>query len=591
MAKKASSFKVPKDNASLAALFDMDFFPSEGAAIGGRCEILDTARRIVENSKIEKMLHAWRAEDRGDKRPGPTPWLSEVQVTTLMIVLTLSRRAPLFTEMRDLLRHTPAETLTTIGIDMPDEISDDALYHRAYNTYQRLIEVMNPEPGSLYWLMTKDETSAWAARHRDKKHTVRRARAYAFGNALLHGTWMLLPRGVRRSYRGDVAFDATVVAAPARGRGKRSLYASSDPGAGWYRRDGDHDGGSTARADTKYSRTTSELLWGREAHTAISYGANIPVIVLAMTLDVPGKRLAENALTCIDALHNHGLPVGHFVADRAYLPGTKAEDLALPLRARDYRIVFDYTRDHLGQQASHAGALLIEGRWYSPGIPTPLRDASIDYFLRQDDDPQRISTSTYEQRIEQRKAYELHRKERADDEGYQRLQCPAVGPSATIKCPYRDSHPKTVDRPLTRLLPVLLPKPRPQVCDQQTITVPPSAGAKYEQEYPYQSERWAEQYTSGRQSVESMNNSLKHGAHLPIDDPQKRPRRGWIAQLISLVTMVVATNTRKIIAWLIDQIGVSSISTAPVERTRRRDLTHGWTTAPANAPPETAATA
>ena len=42
---------------------------------------------------------------------------------------------------------------------------------------------------------------------------------------------------------------------------------------------------------------------------------------------------------------------------------------------------------------------------------------------------------------------------------------------------------------------------------------------------------------------------------------------------------------------LIDQIGVSSISTAPVERTRRRDLTHGWTTAPANAPPETAATA
>ncbi|WP_281653369.1 hypothetical protein [Microbacterium aurum] len=468
-----------------------------------------------------------------------------------------------------------------IPVDEPARC-DLAIYHRAYNTYRRLIEVMNPEPGSLYWLMTKDEASAWAARHRDKKYTARRARAHAFGNALLHGTWMLLPRNVRRAYRGDVAFDATVVAAPARGRGKRSLFASSDPGAGWHRRDGDHDGGSTARADTKYSRTTSELLWAREAHTAISYGQNVPVIVLAMTLDVPGKRLAENVLTCIDALRDHGLPVGHFVADRAYLPGTKAEDLALPLRARNYRIVFDYTRDHLGQQASHAGALLIEGRWYSPGIPALLRDASIDYFLRQDDDPARISTTTYEQRIEQRKAYELHRKERPDDQGYQRLQCPAVGSSAAIRCPYREPHPKTVDRPLTRLLPVLLPKPRPQVCDQQTITVPPSAGAKYEQEYPYQSQRWAEQYTPGRQSVESMNSSLKHGAHLPIDDPQKRPRRGWIGQFISLVTMVVATNTRKIIAWLIDQIGVSSISTAPVARTRRRDLTHGWTTAPAN---------
>lgn len=91
-----------------------------------------------------------------------------------------------------------------------------------------------------------------------------------------------------------------------------------------------------------------------------------------------------------------------------------------------------------------------------------------------------------------------------------------------------------------------------------------------EQEYPYQSKH----YTRGRQSVESMNNFLKHGAHLPIDDPQKRPRRRWIAQFISLVTMVVATNTRKIIAWLIDQIGVSSISTAPVERARRRDFAH-----------------
>ena len=260
MAKKTSSFKVPKDNASLAALFDMDFFPSEGAAIGGRRETFDTAKRIMENGKIEAMILAWRAEDRGDKRPGPSPWLSEVQVTTLMIVLTLSRRAPLFTEMRDLLRHTPAETLATIGITMPDEISDDALYHRAYNTYQRLIEVMNPEPGSLYWLMTKDEASAWAARHRDKRYSVRRARAHAFGNALLHGTWMLLPRKVRRAYRGDVAFDATVVAAPARDTGNGRCSHPPTPGQAGI------DATATTTAGAPHARTQSTA--ERRAHSS-----------------------------------------------------------------------------------------------------------------------------------------------------------------------------------------------------------------------------------------------------------------------------------------------------------------------------------
>lgn len=48
--------------------------------------------------------------------------------------------------------------------------------------------------------------------------------------------------------------------------------------------------------------------------------------------------------------------------------------------------------------------------------------------------------------------------------------------------------------------------------------------------------------------------------------------------------MVVAMNTRKIIDWLIGQIGVTSISSAPVERAERRELDPGWTSTP-NAPP------
>lgn len=63
---------------------------------------------------------------------------------------------------------------------------------------------------------------------------------------------MLLPRKVRRKFKGDIAVDATVIKAPARGRGHASLFASSDPEAGWYKRVGDHDGEGTSRAATKY---------------------------------------------------------------------------------------------------------------------------------------------------------------------------------------------------------------------------------------------------------------------------------------------------------------------------------------------------
>lgn len=139
MARRSTPSNTPRDNASLAGLFDMDFFPSEGAAIGGNEEVFRTAARVVEQSGIESLVQAWRQHDRRTKkRPGPTPWLSEVEVVTLMLVLTLSRRGALFTELRDLLRHTPAQTLAVIGVQVPDGISDLALYHRAYNSYRRL---------------------------------------------------------------------------------------------------------------------------------------------------------------------------------------------------------------------------------------------------------------------------------------------------------------------------------------------------------------------------------------------------------------------------------------------------------------------
>lgn len=46
--------------------------------------------------------------------------------------------------------------------------------------------------------------------------------------------------------------------------------------------------------------------------------------MLSTTLDDPGKRLAENALGCVDTVLTHGIAPGHFVSDRAYPPRDQA---------------------------------------------------------------------------------------------------------------------------------------------------------------------------------------------------------------------------------------------------------------------------
>ncbi|KAA9393112.1 hypothetical protein FCK90_13900 [Kocuria coralli] len=118
MAKRSSTNTTPRDNASLAGLFSMDFFPAEGG-LGDKVNEFRTAQRIVEHSGITVMVDAWRSEDRAARKLGPTTWLSEVQVITLMLVLILSRRSALFTEMRRLLRKASTESLAVLDITVP----------------------------------------------------------------------------------------------------------------------------------------------------------------------------------------------------------------------------------------------------------------------------------------------------------------------------------------------------------------------------------------------------------------------------------------------------------------------------------------
>ncbi len=558
-------------------------FPVEYGAVRPARGVVATAVQIVKHAKIDNLVTEWRKADLGGRRPGPTPHFNEIHVLTLMQVLALIHRATTFTEMQELIAADDGTLAELIGYEPPTG-SEKAIYAALYNTYRRFLKLIDPAPEPL-WKIISNEELCERVKVRDPERVAElRRRGHEFLNRMLYGTWMLLPRPVRRRYKGDVVIDATIIRAACSPRARDAYSTLGDPEAGMYVRDGDHNGERAINDARKHRRKLPKVIWGRETHTLVAYCPDwsIPRITLTATLDNPGVQVSRNAMDCVEALESiYDLPAGHFVGDRAYLPHSKTENLVLPLRAKGYIPVFDYDRTatDLGIQASNGGAILVDGTWYCPSMPEALRDASIHHLVAPRTSPDWIDETTYEQRLEQRARYALHTKERADHEGYVRRQCPAVGHSATVTCPRRDPHPKVADRPRARVLPLLLVNPAPRVCEQQTMTFGPAGGAKHEQRYPYRSPEWKRWYAPMRNTVESNNKSLKDGRFGALDDAERRPRRGWAAMLVVLAMVMAATNVRKIVKWREEHPERPNLGQpAPkVKRARRRDRTHGYT--------------
>ncbi|MFE4962474.1 hypothetical protein [Streptomyces sp. NPDC056660] len=113
-----------------------------------------------------------------------------------------------------------------------------------------------------------------------------------------------------------------------------------------------------------------------------------------------------------------------------------------------YKPVYDYRADQLGTQGSTQGSILVEGRWYCPSMPEPLINATIDLHA------ERIDRETWVRLIAARRGYRLMPKQNADDEGYQRMMCPADAGKA--QCSIKQH---TVGRGIH--LPLIDPEPSP----------------------------------------------------------------------------------------------------------------------------------
>jgi hypothetical protein len=302
-----------------------------------------------------------------------------------------------------------------------------------------------------------------------------------------------------------------------------------------------------------------------------------------MALHRPGTAISHNAMVALTSVVERGHPAGWLAADRAYTNAI-ADDFQLPARALGYHLVLDYKIDQLGVQDSYAGALLIEGWWYSPGIPSALINATRDYR------DGRIDEGTWRARIEARRDFRLRLKEKPDQEGHMRLMCAAAGAAPTVRC---DLKPGSIERTTSARtrIPVTeeLRANPPTICQQDAVTFPPEAGAKFLQDLHYGSAEWQARYSTLRNTIEGMNGIAKDGAYAALGDPSRRRIRGIAPQTVFTALLLMATNVKAIVSFLRHAVqDTAGVARRPRKRRRTsRSITEWTPTIPARsgAPP------
>jgi hypothetical protein len=557
----------------------------------GRVDRLDDAVvrdavAMVDSSGLVEKIEEWRTEER--RGPGGRPETFPLRALLVAMLLCPGTDHPvLATAMTDVLFRRISPTLRhELGVPAPpgplDFRGQRAIYRSVRTRLHALFALMDPSPTPKNRRLDPFTYAALLERrqaaHTEEEWTERGRRLEWLINQIIEMSLRTLPRDVRRQWKGSSAVDATVVPTFARadrrlqrkkrGKAPEVVVHSADPDADWYVRNPNeaHPEGEADKA-----------CWGYEASLIVSGTDHpsqpqpFPSLVIGMaTLHKPGRYPGRQAVRALASVHERGHPAHLLAGDRAY-SSAKPEDFQLPLRSLGYQPVFDYKVDQLGIQGSHAGMLQIEGAWYCPAIPKVLIEATIDYRKGAIDEP------TYRARLEERWKYLVASKARPDPEGHGRLRCPASNPAPVAHCDLKPAsvRPSTQGRLRIPVVAAVADHP-PTICSQQSITVPPEAGAKFAQPLLYGSDEWQAAYRTLRSTNEGMNGFLKDGAREALGDPQRRRIRGVAAQSVFVALLLLAANLRKIDRFLVDLAAVAAGTGRRRPRRRRTRALDQW---------------
>lgn len=374
--------------------------------------------------------------------------------------------------------------------------------------------------------------------------------------------WRLLDRLVAASLPVDrnwehVAVDATnAPAGVSKVAPEMITERCSDPDVGYVKRKG-KDG-----------------VIGYEAHFLVPYtprgdDRTTPQVIDRFRLVRGAANPAPVAVDLVTAALDDGRPVKTLVADRGYshkVPGS----FLWPLASMGVDAIFDLHESDRGLWGqTDSGALIVDGWFYSPSMPTALHDIGPRPFQGKNarDDKQREAYEAFKDNIRRRVPYMLKRHSGPDPDGYIRVTCQAS--RVQVRCANK---PKSKSG--RRDLPLITTPPTgtlPDICTRTTATIGPKEGGKTRQKFVWGTDEWSAHYSPGRALVEAVNSQIKNPGKENAGIPGRIKLRGRTRYAFLYAFYVVSHNLRMIDSWTRrPATAATAESTGPKRRKKRR---------------------
>ena len=287
-------------------------------------------------------------------------------------------------------------------------------------------------------------------------------------------------------------------------------------------------------------RTQDELFYGWYLSAGIMVpaenGPAVPELARRATVSSCRHHPVRAFAPVLTAMPAAGIGLGDILDDSGYAH-RDADAWAVPLRAAGAQLIQDLHPHDRGPKGTHAGAVIANGNLYCPQAPRPLLE--LGPLARTATKEQ---AADHDRQTAELARYKLGRLTADDEDGYHRVQCPAV--MGKIRCPLRPAS-MTLDRDRPE---ILQPPEHPQACcTRQTLTIPPEVNAKTRQKHDYPSAAWRRSY--------ARRTGAERGFATAKDPATNDISRGWcrlmgLAPLMLFTTtLLIVRNQRILAAW------------------------------------------
>jgi hypothetical protein len=439
--------------------------------------------RVFRHGHIRELLQEWRSEDV-KSNAGRKSYIDETAALALILLQFRTGRYTLFADMAKTVMTMSPRQRAAIGIRHDEQ--DRLLYDRIAGAVLRLIALVDEFPGAKRKIPTRDAFRDIIA-HREKhkeKCARNKQRMHKLFDALLEGTWAMLPADIRERWDGNVAEDATLVELlgkagnPSSTNLDRDRFSINYDGT-FYARSGNHsaitpDDSAALKSAGKSSKakvTSSKgRKWGVEAELVriipnADGSADFPLVTIAGGAHKVGEIIGEGARLA-QSLHDRGHRINHWVVDRLYSNG-KPFEFQLPIRHLGGKLVFDYQDKTLGVMTHTAnGFVMVSGRWFLDNLPKAHRECDAKMRVAEnlyDAEKTRVkklhlssaekaktlapakrqylqALRLYDDQLAERERYMLKPKGKIAADGTRRYLVPTDAPGYSIWRAKRDSH-------------------------------------------------------------------------------------------------------------------------------------------------------